>query len=475
VAVCLTLQNDDAEDPGPKGLLEAASLAEENWKDVITLSRNLTVPKRTVMVDTNYLIQVSKEEFESILLDPKYEVSTKSPFKKQMASLFRSLMEGKIDVCFSNFIMREFIGLVPKKRELLEIYKRKITVITPKNNFEPCLMDLSSALNSCMNQSGCGCGDVKDTFSYILAVLAKVSFFVTEDKDLTMVYRYVNLIREKNPEEKNREIQKIKDTYNTLNSTALTDFPAERILRYLFSDIRFLTVPVSLRLLKSSLPQVLDKFDTVIWIMRSVQEIEWLKNLVNELPKDWDNAVLEKAKKRIYDIAQSVGFQGNNSKINEASLKSRIIEQEDKWSLNLTDEDLGYSLDSEFSILQEAFYQEEVKDQREYEDLEEYFTEEKIDKTFRVKCQKCEYEFDLEVTYIGVTSTFQREMGAEKYHEWVGEENCPNCGSEISVEHEVYEYPEFVENDEDTDCTGCDILPEKAPEQPPSTTLDDFM
>jgi hypothetical protein len=66
-------------------------------------------------------------------------------------------------------------------------------------------------------------------------------------------------------------------------------------------------------------------------------------------------------------------------------------------------------------------------------------------------------------------------MGPENSHEWSGEEECPNCGSEVSLIYELYEYPIGTENDEDTECDGCTIVPEKPPEKPPSTTLEDFM
>ena len=75
---------------------------------------------------------------------------------------------------------------------------------------------------------------------------------------------------------------------------------------------------------------------------------------------------------------------------------------------------------------------------------------------------------------MGVTEVDERSMGPENFHEWSGEDECPNCKSEVSVQHEVYEYPSFFENGEDTTFSGCDLIPEKPPEKPPSTTLEDF-
>lgn len=452
-----------------------STFIQKDWTELITLNRKLTLPKRTIMVDTMYLIQLKKEEFEAILLDPTYHASEKSPFKNPMAAMFRNLMEGKIDVCLSNNIMREFVGRMPKKINLMEIYKRHVVVITPKENFESNFFDLSCAINSCMNQySDGGCGDIKDSYSYLLAVLANVGFFVTEDKHLDMIYRYINLIRNENPIAKKHEIQKIKETYNAVRNNTDMKFPVEKILQYLFSEIDFLTVPVSLINLKSSLAEVLDKHDIILWIMRSVGEIEWLKTIIDKLPKEWDHDVLANAKKRISEIAQSVGFK-ESDKIDEYTFKSRIIEKESDWFVKPTDEDLGYSLDSQISILNEALYQELIKDEKEYDDLEEYYFHKEDPKTFRVKCQKCNFEFELDAYYEGVTETYERNMGSESTHEWSGEDTCPNCDSEVSVRHDVYEYPSFVENGEDTECSGCEVLPEKVPEKPPSVTLKDFM
>jgi len=76
---------------------------------------------------------------------------------------------------------------------------------------------------------------------------------------------------------------------------------------------------------------------------------------------------------------------------------------------------------------------------------------------------------------MGVTETYERNMGIESFHEWTGEDTCPNCEYEVTIHHEVFEYPLFVEEDEETECTGCDLLLERTIEKPPSTTLEDFM
>jgi hypothetical protein len=347
-----------------------------------------------------------------------------------------------------------------------------MVVVSPKEHIEKCFMDLAAAIGSMMVQTKCGNGDIKDTYSYILSVLARVNFFVTEDKDIKRLYQYFSIVKNKSFRERTLEIQQIKEFYQELNANK--EFPLEKVLNFLFSENdKNLTVPISILQLKNALPQVLDKFDNVIWIYRSIAEIQFLRTLVNKLPNDWDYTIIDKAKKRIGQIAKSVGVESGD-KIDESSLKTKLIERENNWSQEAEDEDLGFSLDSQFNILHKIIYQEEIADTHEYDSLEEYFTLEET-KTFNVKCQKCDHEFEIVINYNGVTDIYEREMGPENSHEWSGEEECPNCGSEVSLIYELYEYPIGTENDEDTECDGCTIVPEKPPEKPPSTTLEDFM
>lgn len=457
-----------------EGFVDLAQFQANNVsKEVIMLSQNLTSPKRSVMIDTQYLIQVNKEELTSILLDPNYEITASSPLKQQMSRLFKNSIERKLDLCFSNNIMREFIGLVAKKRDLLEIYKRNIVVISPKAHFEPCFMDLSAAIGSRMLQSKCGNGDVKDTYSYLLAALARINFFVTEDQDIKRLYHYFSIIKAKPSNEKALEIAQIDALYRELSID--TEFPLEPVLNFLFSEnAKEFTVPVSIAQLQNSLPLVLDKFENIIWIYRSIDELQFLMMLINKLPSNWDYSVIDNAKKRIGQIAKSIGFQ-TDDRIDEYTLKTKLIEQERNWSQQSTDEDIVISLDSQFNILQNIIYEEETANSIEYASLEEYFTAKEEAKVYTVKCKKCYSVFELEINYNGTTDRYQREMGVELTHEWTGEEECPNCSSEVSLTYQLYEYPEGAENDEDTECSGCEVVTEKPSEKPPSTTLNDFM
>jgi hypothetical protein len=369
--------------------------------------------------------------------------------------------------------MREFIGLVPKKRDLLDIYKRNIIVVSPNGQFEPCFMDLAAAVGSQMVQTNCGNGDIKDTYSFLLAMLANIGFFVTEDKDVKRLYQYFSKVKNLPYDKRNGEIAHIKDLYRELNPDS--DFPIDRVLTYLFSEnTKSLTIPVSILQLENTLPQVLDKFENVIWMYRSIGELEHLTLIVDKLPPDWDHSIIEKARKKIGQIASSVGLQPNDE-IDESTLKTRLIESEHKWSFKEEDEDLGLCLDSQFNILHQIIFEEERDSSHDYASMEEYYETEEATKSFTVKCENCGQEFDMELDYRGVTEVDQREMGAEMFHEWAGDEQCPECGSDVSIMYEIYEYPEWAENDNDIHCDGCEVVPIKPPEKPPAVTLKDFM
>lgn len=441
------------------------------WKEVIKLSRDLTFSERAVIVDTNYLTLINKKDFVSMLLDPNYESTVRSSLKKQMAKLFRDFMERKIDLCFSNFIMREFIGLAPKRKDLLEIYRRYIVIIGPKENLEPYFLDLAAAINSCIVERGEE-GDVKDTYSYILAALVKIKFFVTEDRDVKRVYRYLSRMKEKSSDEIRREIRKIKGVFGLLCETSNPEFPIDEILSFLFFEGQEnLPVPVSIARLENRLPQVLERFELILWMFRSLQEIDWLRGHVGEMPAEWNDEIVATAKKRIYEVANSIGVQPHEA-IDECSFKSKLIEEETRWSQQTEDQELASNLSHQLDLLHGKIYEEETE--VEYLDWEEKFNAEEPIKKFMVMCSECNETFEIEADYNGVVNVEQREMGPEFCHEWSEETTCPNCGNDVSITHELYEYPQFFYNFEDTECNGCEILHEEAPE-PPSTTLEDFM
>lgn len=460
------------------GFLEGGvTICDTVWQQVLTISKELTVYNRSIMVDTNYLTLINKKDYDEMLLDPAYETKVQTPFKKQMARLFRDFMQRKIDLCFSNFIMREFLGRAPRRKELLEIYKRDIIVVSPKEHLESSFLDLAAAIDACIIEDG-GEGDVKDTYSYILAAIAKIRIFVTEDSDIKRVYEYLSGIRAGGFDNVPREIRKIKEMYKLLNDGSEPNFPIDELLGALFMrEYGDLPIPVSVDRLHNSLPQVLDKFDPLIWIYRSLQEIEMLsKHLqaLKEFPEDWDGDIITRAKERIHEVATSIGFQPAQA-FDECNLRTKLIEEDEKWEQHEDDVDLANNANLQLDKLHERLYALEYPADNEYENMEEQFYAEEDPKEFNVKCNECGYEFTLDADYNGIVSSYEREMGSEHCHEWSGESECPNCDNKVSVLHEIWEYPEWSFNSEDTNFEGCEQVLKKKEEELPLKTLDDFI
>ena len=69
-------------------------------KNLVKKSVEPIMLDRTVIVDTNYLIQVNQKDILGMFFDPKYENTVASPLKRQMAKLFRNVMNRKIDLSF---------------------------------------------------------------------------------------------------------------------------------------------------------------------------------------------------------------------------------------------------------------------------------------------------------------------------------------------------------------------------------------
>lgn len=440
-------------------------------KEVLSLSKDIVDEERAIIVDTNYLTQVNRDDLLTMSLNPDYENEIKTKYKKQMARLFRNFMQQKITLCFSNFIMREFIGCLPKREDLLDLYLRNIVVISPKKNLETCFLDLSAAINChVINETG-EQADLKDTFSYLLAALAGVKFFVTEDKDLRRVYRYFTAMYKKTLELRHKEVQKIMQVYGRLSKE--DDFPVKAILDYLFfGDVDVLPIPISLSKLESSLPLVLDKFETILLIFDSLQEINWLIESLSELPDDFDGDIIEMGNHRIFEVASSVGFNKTDP-IDKCSLKVKLIEEEAIWSEESYDKQIAEELTTELTKLHVMLYEQDVEP--EYSTMEEQFAAEEPSKQFDVKCNECGENIPMEANYNGVVLVEQRNMGPEFYHEWTTEEHCPKCNNPIKITHELWEYPQFWFNGEDTECEGGTLVPkEKMPAEKPSLTLLDF-
>lgn len=58
----------------------------------------------------------------------------------------------------------------------------------------------------------------------------------------------------------------------------------------------------------------------------------------------------------------------------------------------------------------------------------------------KVKCRSCGAVFETDMQFECV-STDERDMGTEFVYEGIVDERCPNCGKDIYVKIESYEYP----------------------------------
>lgn len=426
---------------------------------------------RTITVDTNYLVQINPSDLISMLFDVGFENSV-AGFKKQMARLFRDVIGRKIDLYLSDIVLSEFVGYAPKNKELAEIYRKYIGVISPSSSFQSCFFYLAAAINSCIVEMG-QAGDLRDTYSYILSALAEIKYFVTGDRDVARVYNYLSRFREEGSDERIRQINKIKRTYHTLCGSDEISFPLDDILGFILASSSDLPVPVSIERLESSLPSVLDKVETILWIFRTLKEIDLLKSPNLKLPEEWNNEIVEQARARIANIASCLGLQ-NPHQVDPAYFHVKLVEEESNWKAESQDMNLATSLRDQLNIIWSCIHEEE---ELEYQTLEQRFLDEEFEKEVTVRCENCGKQIETVANYEGVVGGDSRDMGAELHHRWSSEFTCPSCGELIEVVFWVYEYPFFCVNYEDTECSNCKIVRtgKAVPQSPPTTDLTDFM
>lgn len=75
---------------------------------------------------------------------------------------------------------------------------------------------------------------------------------------------------------------------------------------------------------------------------------------------------------------------------------------------------------------------------------------------FSLKCSNCgkQHNFLPEDADFDATSGSERQMGHEHGYSWKYTFNCDNCGNEIEIDYEVWEYPEGVFNNDQVNITG---------------------
>jgi hypothetical protein len=419
------------------------------------------------MVDTNYLTQLNAKDLMSMLFDRNYENSISSPWKQQMSRMFRDAVGGRIALCFSNLILREFIGKAPRRTDLVKLYRRYIAVVAPKENLESCFFDLAAATDAIIVEAG-EAGDVKDTYSYILAALAHVRYFITEDQDIRRLYAYLIAVRSKGYQAIDKDIRKIRDAFGALSKTSEDDFPIGRILERLYWGP--IPTPVSVVDLKNALADVLTKTETMLVMFMSLARIDSMlrdmQESKTETPKEFDGKTCDAAKTRIESVARCIGISTEN--VEADMFRVALVEKESAWTEDPNDKKLADTLGLQLEILQEFLYAEEEED---YNSLEERYNAEELTKIFFVKCEECEKESEVDTEYQGVVETEQRAMGTEYTHVWSGDANCPQCKNDLHVEYTRWEYPMGWMNFDDLEADGCEIIQEPAPDKA-QTTLD---
>jgi hypothetical protein len=375
-----------------------------------------------------------------------------------MSKMFRDALKGRIELCFSNLILREFIGRAPSRREQLELYKRYISVVAPRENLETCFWDLAAAINAIVIEAG-ETGDIKDTYSFVLATLAHIRYIVTEDRDIRRLYAYLTAARSKGYEAIDTDIKKTKEFFGTLSKVLENEFPIGNILERLYWGP--IPTPVSVLDLKNALADVLTKTETILVMFSSLARIDLMIRHLQEskirTPTEYDGKACEAARARIEHVAKCIGISTKNLKAE--MFRVALVEKESAWIEDSNDRKLADTLGAQLEILQEILYPEEEEGYRSLE--EQYFAEEPA-KIYLVKCEECGKESEVETVYQGVVEVEQRSMGAELTHVWHGDTNCPSCKNYLQVEYTRWEYPEHWENFDELEPLGCSIVPEKS-------------
>ena len=345
-----------------------------------------------------------------------------------------------------------------KRSDLLGVYKRYISVIAPRGNLESSFFDLAAALNAIVIETGAE-GDVKDTYSYILAALARIRYFVTEDADVRRLHDYLISVRSKGYPAPNQDIRKIQRVFKILSDVPESEFPAKKILGCLYFDQ--LPTPIVVSELKNKLPDVFTKTETILRIFTSLAEIDFMLGIMQkgkiETPKEFDGKACDAAKARIESVTKCIGVSTVNLKAD--MFRVALVEKESAWTEDPNDGKLADIIGNQVEILQALLYAEEEGD---YDSLEEKYNAEELTKMYSVKCEECGKESMVETEYQGVVEVAQRSMGAESTHLWSGDADCPYCKNGLHVEYTRWEYPQNWPNYEELEAEGGSIVQEKS-------------
>lgn len=79
-----------------------------------------------------------------------------------------------------------------------------------------------------------------------------------------------------------------------------------------------------------------------------------------------------------------------------------------------------------------------------------------VNGSFSLTCDKCgtQHDFSEDEADFDLTMGDERQMGRENGYSWQHEFECDNCGNNIEIDYEVWEYPEGAFNNDSVRISG---------------------
>ena len=402
----------------------------------------------SVIIDSNYLLQFNKEDLFHLFFDSTYQKRIANPLKKQMAMLIVCRNQAKLTIFVSNQIFREFVKIAPDKMDLLPYYKKYFAAIGSKRDNESYFLDLSNLLTLRANSNGFK-ADSSDTYSFIIASLANIEYFISEDNDLKGIFQYFTHFRKGDQATLKKEVDIVVKMSEELFDVKQEIFPIRKIVESLFKT-GFLTCPVSLKDVTKDLPEINEKTNVVTNFCNIINQILSCKNksILEDRTK-----ILDKALNLVADISRQMGINlpKNQDLIDVPEFLMMLIEKECLWKLP---EDIRKTETKLLNLLDNIYKKEEESSGDTWEEI---FSNSVPDLEIEAKCD-CGHEFSESIFYEGIVSSDERAMGDELLHVWNNSFKCPECNKEITVELSVWEYPEGLLNAADFSESDCEVL-----------------
>ncbi|MDR2204509.1 MAG: hypothetical protein LBE76_09525 [Nitrososphaerota archaeon] len=430
---------------------------------LVVFSNKPTMVNKSVFVDTNYLNQLSTKDIESMTENPRYVNKINTPHKKQMLKLFDAFRKRKIDLIMSDMVKNELIGQI--KSTVFENYTKYLITIDNNDNMD-IFFTVAAAINACIHETGKN-GDVKDTYSYLLAIAGNIRYFATQDRDILPVYDYLNnKIVKQNRDGKIEEINKIKKQIKLL-AKGPKALRAEKMVDCLFlNTLPTFTLPISLFETDEKIYCIFERSEVILWMYRSLKSIENTEYLL-KIDK-WDYGVIDKCVQRVQKLAKQVNCISGVD-IDENNFQLYLFKNSAQWQKKVDDKKLTKKLNAQLVLLQKTMAVENYG----------YISEDEIDKkesekSFDVKCDTCGNVFEIITVYEGPVESHERAMGAERRHKWTDEVECPKCEEYAGIEYFIWEYPEGSREYTNVQCNNCEVTPKIPVYDPTLRTSDEF-